>query len=234
MKPNHLIVSETFYSIQGEGQTIGIPSVFLRLAGCNLLCNSKEWRCDTIEVWQKGKHTHFTQVLTNEQVNELRSGAHLIITGGEPLIHQDNIVDYLNWFRQVYGFTPIVEIETNGTIIPTMHMLDKVDFWNCSPKLANSGEPYSKRVNELALHKIQAKGRKHIFKFVISRPEDMFEINEDYGNIIEFKNAMLMPAGATQEELAKTMPMVAELCKATGFRMSMRAHIDIWNKKTGV
>lgn len=234
MKPNHLIVSETFYSIQGEGQTIGIPSVFLRLAGCNLLCSSKEWRCDTIEVWQKGKHTHFTQVLENSYVNELSQRAHLIITGGEPLIHQDSIVDYLNWFRQVYGFTPVVEVETNGTIVPNSHMLDKVDYWNCSPKLANSGEPYEKRVNFIALDTIQRRGRKYIFKFVISKAEDLIEINDEYADYLHLEHIMLMPAGATQEELALTMPTVAEICKATGFRFSPRLHIDIWNKKTGV
>ena len=63
---NHkLAISEVFYSIQGEGKTVGIPSVFVRLGGCNLMCggmgtqfdgelhNGAEFRCDTIEVWMK-------------------------------------------------------------------------------------------------------------------------------------------------------------------------------------
>jgi hypothetical protein len=43
-----------------------------------------------------------------------------------------------------------------------------------------------------------------------------------------------MPAGATQAELAMTMPLVAEMCKIFKHRFSPRLHIDIWNKKTGV
>ena len=234
MKPQHLIVAETFYSIQGEGQTVGIPAVFLRLAGCNLLCNNPfGWRCDTIEVWQKGTSKLFKDVLTMEEVVAMRNGAHLVITGGEPLMHQDAIVDYLNWFRAENFFTPIIEVETNGTIVPNQHLLDKVDYWNCSPKLITSGEPFEKRVNEVALATIRDKGRNHIFKFVITNIEDMFELSEDYGKL-ELTNIMLMPAGATQEELARTMPFVAELCKTMNFRFSPRLHIDIWNKKTGV
>ena len=54
---NKLSISEVFYSIQGEGKTVGIPSVFVRLAGCNLMCggmgtqfdgelhNGAEFRC---------------------------------------------------------------------------------------------------------------------------------------------------------------------------------------------
>ena len=60
-----LNISEQFYSIQGEGRTVGVPALFLRLQGCNLTCGGKKtvltgnkqdgasWRCDTIEVWTK-------------------------------------------------------------------------------------------------------------------------------------------------------------------------------------
>ena len=62
MKSIKLAISEIFFSIQGEGKTVGIPSVFVRLGGCNLICggegtqndkklhNNAKWRCDTIEI----------------------------------------------------------------------------------------------------------------------------------------------------------------------------------------
>jgi 7-carboxy-7-deazaguanine synthase len=231
---NALIVSEVFYSIQGEGQTIGIPAVFLRLAGCNLLCKSDTWVCDTIEVWQKGRARTFEQVLTDDYLFSLANGAHLIITGGEPLMQQDNIISFLNWFREKYKFTPIVEIETNGTVTPNKILLDKVDYWNVSPKLANSGMPFNRRVNEVACSTIQTFGRNKIFKFVISCEEDLvFGAGDEY-DFIKPENVMLMPAGDSVENLRDVRIVVVEICKRYCYRFSDRLHISLWNKKTGV
>ena len=63
---SNLVVSEKFYSIQGEGISTGVPAVFLRLAGCNILCKGKGWICDSIEVWKKGVKTEFKDVLSTE------------------------------------------------------------------------------------------------------------------------------------------------------------------------
>jgi organic radical activating enzyme len=231
---NSLIVAEVFYSIQGEGQTIGIPAVFLRLGGCNLLCKSETWVCDTIEVWQKGKATKFEDVINDENLYRLSHGAHLIITGGEPLMHQDKIISFLNWFRERYHFTPIIEVETNGTIIPLPILLDKVDYWNVSPKLANSGMPFNRRVNEAACITIQTFGRNKIFKFVVNKEEDLaFDISDEYC-FVSKENIMLMPAGDSIESLENVRVVVAEICKNYGYRFSDRLHISLWNKKTGV
>jgi organic radical activating enzyme len=235
---NKLIVAEVFYSIQGEGPTIGTPAVFIRLGGCNLLCKSESWVCDTIEVWKKGKSLPFNDVLGSEQdsvnyMSSLNMGAHLVITGGEPLMQQDAIVDYLNWFREKYKFTPIIEVETNGTIIPNQHMLDKVDYWNVSPKLSNSGMPYEKRVNEAAINTIQTFGRNKVFKFVVSENAHLCDLFDCYGFINE-KDVMLMPAGDSVEALKGVRIEVVELCKHYGFRYSDRLHISLYNQKTGV
>lgn len=233
MKENTLVVSETFYSIQGEGQTTGVPSVFLRLGGCNLFCEGKGWRCDTIEVWTKGRNTPFDAVLTPVLVYHLRAGAHLVITGGEPLLQQSLIVDYLNWFRQEHKFTPAIEIETNGTIVPSDVMITKVDYWNCSPKLSTTGEPYEKRMNEVAIAKIQREGRSPSFKFVISLDSDVLEVGADWG-LIKRENTIFMPAGDTRHKLEAVRPWLIEACKSLGVKYCDRLHIIIWNKKTGV
>lgn len=231
---NSLVISEKFYSIQGEGATMGIPSVFIRLAGCNLLCKSESWICDSIEVWQKGVKTPFNQVLTAEQLSHVLNGAHLIFTGGEPLLHQKKIVEYLDWFFEEHHMNPYVEVETNGTIIPSDNMISFVDQWNCSPKLANSGEPFSKRVNEVAINKINHKGKSSIFKFVIEKNEDVLDLLNDYGDHIFESKIVLMPAGETQEKLNITRPIVVQQCMKMGWRYSERLHIVIWNQKTGV
>lgn len=236
MKDN-LFISEKFYSIQGEGQTMGVPSIFIRLSGCNILCQSADWVCDSIEVWKKGTKTAFEEVFSDIDIMVLKRGAHLIFTGGEPLMHQKRIVDFIEWIFEKYGFLPIIEVETNGTIMPNEGMIANVEFWNCSPKLANSGEPYERRVKPLViqvLNNLKSRRRNIIFKFVVSKREDFLDILQDYGSNLLMQNVCLMPAGETQEKLNETRPMVAQLCIEHGLRYSERLHIVIWNQKTGV
>lgn len=232
MKHKTLHISEVFSSIQGEGQTAGHRAVFLRLTGCNLLCQSKNWICDTIEVWRKGNKTIFENVFEKHHIEKLRLGAHLIITGGEPLLHQDSIIDYLTWFGKHYGFHPIIEIETNGTIIPKAMMQSFVDYWNCSPKLENSGEPFEKRVKPLAIGLIQQQ-ENSIFKFVVNKEIDAISIFQDYP-MIKGEKIWLMPAGENREQLNKTRPVAINLSQEFNLNYSDRLHIVIWNKKTGV
>ena len=236
MIKKHLSVAETFYSIQCEGVTTGIPAVFLRLGGCNLLCKSESWVCDTIEVWKKGRAFNFENVLKQEYVEKLKEGAHLVITGGEPLLQQDAIVDYLNWFRLQYHFTPFLEIETNGTIAPSDIMMLKIDQWNVSPKLPNSGEPYEKRVNAIAMRCIKELGHSVMFKFVIRHEEDLMPMYEEYvdAGLVDKERIVLMPAGDSQSDLLRVRLDVVDMCKRFGFRFSDRLHIMLWNQKTGV
>jgi organic radical activating enzyme len=228
-----LVVSEKFYSIQGEGQTMGIPAVFLRLAGCNLLCKGKGWICDSIEVWQKGTKESFEEVLRGEYFQRLKDGAHLVITGGEPMLHQKKLKEFLIWFKESYGWLPIIEIETNGTILPDEYFFSVVNYWNCSPKLSSSGETKIKRFNEVSLDRLN-KAPETIFKFVISNKNDVLELLNEYGNTIDIKKVVLMPSGDNQQLLNQTRQMVLEQCIKLGLRYSDRLHIVGWNKKTGV
>ena len=74
-------ISELFFSIQGEGELTGIPSVFVRTSGCNLRCR---W-CDT-------KYSSWTPEGENVDIEELVEkvcsypARHVVITGGEPML----------------------------------------------------------------------------------------------------------------------------------------------------
>lgn len=230
---SHLIVSEMFYSLQGEGRTMGIPAVFLRLSGCNILCQSDSWVCDTIEVWKKGVKTSFEDIITDEVLSALRNGAHLVITGGEPLLHQKKVVEFLKWFHEIYEFIPIIEFETNGTICPDVYLQGVVDYWNVSPKLSNSGEAYNKRFKPEVI-KIFNQLRSSIFKFVIEKEEDFTDLAKEYLLLVDPGKVYLMPAGENQEQLLKSRQIVIDLVKKHYFKYSERLHIVIWNKKTGV
>lgn len=234
---NQLFVSECFYSIQGEGKTVGTPAVFLRLSGCNILCKSESWICDTIEVWKKGVKTDFDDVFCGRDKAMLRNGAHLVITGGEPLLHQKQIEKFLKWLESFYELNPFVEIETNGTILPNEYLQLRVNQWNVSPKLQNSGEHWDKRFKDNVINVFKDLNTS-IFKFVIEKEEDFKDLAQTYMTILDSQKyrskIYLMPAGENQEQLLKTRQTVVEICKQHCLKFTDRSHIVIWDKKTGV
>jgi 7-carboxy-7-deazaguanine synthase len=247
-----LSVSEQFLSIQGEGITVGVPAYFLRLRSCNLLCGGKgtekdkqlhdgaKWRCDTIEVWLKGTEKSFDEIVKDfggfmflDNLN--RRTHHLVITGGEPLLHEEAFTAFAaHVYAKITG-SPFVEVETNGTISPDKISTSFVSQWNVSPKLSNSGMPSEKRVNELAIENFLSTG-KSIFKFVVANHADLMEVIKywvkPYG--IPKEKVLLMPAGDSRETLESVSQLVANFCANEGYRFSPRLHINIWNQKTGV
>ena len=230
----NLFISEKFTSIQGEGRTMGCRSIFVRLSGCNILCQSDSWICDTIEVWKKGTKTNFDEVFTENELLALKDGTHLVITGGEPLMHQKKLVEFFQWFANTYNFLPIIEIETNCTIIPNDYLCQIVNYFNVSPKLSNSGEKIQKRYKP-EVWKFFNNLSSSIFKFVIANTEDWVELtNLTIENRIHKFKIWVMPAGSSQEELINTRLFVAQLSISQNVNFSDRLHISLWNQKTGV
>ena len=229
-------VSEHFYSIQGEGPTVGVPAVFLRLQGCNLDCGRKggSWTCDTEEVWKSGSKYNivdFFQVFYGKYVKAFKSGAHLVITGGEPLLQQQAIISLL----QLFEFKPTVEIETNGTIMPITSLGQYINQWNVSPKLSNSGEPCTKRINQKSLTWFLNQPNV-IFKFVVSSEYDINEIEKHFPNIkrLPIRQKFIMPAADNRFDLHQSYESIIDLAKRKGFSLSQRFHITLWDQTTGV
>jgi organic radical activating enzyme len=78
-------IVETFHSLQGEGAWSGVNAFFIRLAGCDVHC---PW-CDQKETWKvKGYPKKSALELANES-QEINPQI-VIITGGEPLLHNLN------------------------------------------------------------------------------------------------------------------------------------------------
>jgi len=214
---------------------MGVPSIFIRLPGCNLMCggqgtqhdgelhNGATWRCDTVEVWMQSQKIS-TEVIT--KLSELYPTAHIVITGGEPLL-QTYALDKI--FELTFGH--YIEIETNGTIKPSADQLEHVDQWNVSPKLSNSGNPKSLRYNIDTLNLLNDYETQ--FKFVVSGHDDIAEIQADF-DFLNKNKIYLMPAGESQEQLSETKLFAAEQAMKHGYNFTTRLHIDLWNKKTGV
>lgn len=252
MARERLSVCEYFYSLQGEGRTMGIPAVFLRLAGCNLMCGGQgterdkqlhdgaTWRCDTIEVWMHGKSRPYGALISDMDleinfITRLREGAHLVITGGEPLMQMEQIIGFLAFLEQEFNLIPIVEIETNATVLPLPELDKRVQYWNTSPKLRNSGMPHNLRVEPDVL-KWFAQNPNTMSKFVISSEADWQEITADFLNtqLITKSQIVLMPAASSIEELLVKNKLIADICIRECVRMSTRLHVEIWNQLTGV
>ncbi|WMX16855.1 MULTISPECIES: 7-carboxy-7-deazaguanine synthase QueE [unclassified Aureispira] len=251
-KNQKIAVSEYFYSLQGEGRTSGIPAIFLRLTGCNLMCGGKgvekdgvlrdgaTWVCDTIDVWMKGTTYSFADLLKelNQSTNfiqRLQTGVHLVITGGEPLLQQERIVAFLEYLETEYALRPIIEIETNATILPLSSLDARVHYWNTSPKLSNSGMPTSQRINHSILKWFSANPNT-MFKFVVTTKQDFEEIQTQlvHTGLIDSKKIVLMPGADSIEQLLERNQLVADICIEHQLRMCTRLHIEIWNQLTGV
>lgn len=244
-------LAETFYSIQGEGPTSGVPAVFLRLAGCNFQCagftyvdseSGEHLGCDSKKVWRSGRRYDFKHLLEEwEQrgfIQAFECGAHLIITGGEPLLQASALSAFFDAFSDAHPnvFSKLtIEIETNGSFIPSTDLFEKIKQWNISPKLHHSGESRQKAYHPDVLA-YMAKHPGAYFKFVVTQPDDVHEIMTDYYIPLSLNPAqiILMPEGGSLEAIAQKKSWIVELCKKHGFRFSTRLQIDIWGEVTGV
>lgn len=224
-----LKVSEVFESVQGEGPSAGEPCTFLRLAGCNLSCR---W-CDTGYSWDWQRYdyaTHVTVTPLHELLPRLQNARRLVITGGEPLLQQKRLVPLLEAIDRMV----VVEVETNGTVLPNSELQARVDQWNVSPKLGNSGEPVTRRHVPVALQALRDTGRAWL-KFVVSGPADAAEAMDCASRWgWPLSKTQLMPLAADREQLRRSLPMVERLCIEHGARLSPRLHVERWNGRRGV
>jgi len=223
-----LKIAELFYSLQGEGSLVGVPSVFIRTSGCNLRCS---W-CDTpYTSWQpEGTEIDLDRIVDEVQAHPAR---HVVITGGEPMI-QPEMVPLTGRLRAL-GLH--ITIETAGTVFQPV----ACDLMSISPKLSNStpggsfAEPHDRlRIQPAVLQELMAR-YEYQLKFVVEKPADVAEIRA----LLEALDAprervILMPEGTEHARLAERGQWLAEICKEEGFRFSPRLHIDLWGSCRGV
>ncbi len=133
-------------SIQGEGHYAGMPTMFLRLAGCNLRCS---W-CDEPDSLPDYdlKTKQFRVVPTNAargvSFGDLSSQfwehfdegvGHLVITGGEPMLQQEEVLRWLMTARMNKAAFAIT-VETNCELPPVPGFRPHVDLASLSPKVS--------------------------------------------------------------------------------------------------
>jgi 7-carboxy-7-deazaguanine synthase len=211
-------VIEQFISLQGEGNTLGQKSYFIRLAGCNLNCSF----CDT----------HYARDKSGAVIRDEKAVLDLIplrmpvvITGGEPLLY--NLWPLLHALFLREGRSAQAYVETNGTIFAEYYhtkfvVSPKLDFW---PEAYNSKN----------LIHYERKGA--TFKFVIRNKNDFdrtMGIHDEFG----FSDLILMPEGTTSEAIIERSREIAKwMCESEldlrNVRLVPRLHTLLWGNKRG-
>ena len=232
-----------FYTIEGEGEYVGQPSVFMRMAMCNLRCPGFQSEaspngCDSFISWSVKNKMTFKEIfeLMEEKnyVEHLRNRAIFKLTGGEPFIQQKQLLKFMDAFNERYGFNPRIDFETNATLIPDERwVIDFAATFTTSPKLTTNGDPEEKtyKPEVLKWHSKQRSG----FKFVVSRSEDIDEIwkkyvTDEFGINVPQDRIWFMPCCGSRDEHIEKALAVAEYAKALHVNFSPRLHLLIWNK----
>ncbi len=221
-------ISEIFYSVQGEGSLMGVPSIFVRTTGCNLRCS---W-CDTpYTSWHpEGEELSLDSILA--KTAEYRAAQHVVITGGEPMI-APAIVELTKRYREL-GMH--ITLETAGTVFADV----ECDLMSISPKLSNSTPegPFRQQHERLRLQtevlRRLMERYPYQLKFVIANRADLEEVQSLTAELhAPAANVILMPEGITTEIQSERGAWVAELCKEHGYRFSPRLHLYLYGNKRG-
>ena len=144
-----LRISEIFYSLQGEADTVGIPTVFVRLTGCPLRCQY----CDTEYAFHGGEWWDLEAVV--HKVQEL-GGRYVCVTGGEPLAQKSCLI----LLTRLCEAGCRVSLETSGAM--SLDGVDERVVRVVDVKTPGSREEPRNRYAELA-----RLGAKDLVKFVI-------------------------------------------------------------------
>lgn len=121
-------IKEIFYTLQGEGQNWGMPSVFVRLGECNLRCTF----CDTD--FLTGLVEMSVKEVASEIIKVAKGCRSIVITGGEPLLQQDMLIQLIDELEtRIHGW--YCAIETNGTIDICLGLRHRLDWVCVSPKV---------------------------------------------------------------------------------------------------
>ncbi len=226
-------VSEIFTTIQGEGVLSGVPSLFIRVSGCNLRCT---W-CDTpYTSWEpEGEEAELEAIVRRV---ELEPGyRHVVITGGEPMLFAETV----QLTRQLRAMDRHITIETAGTVWQPV----ECDLMSLSPKLANS-TPWDREDGRYAAGHERLRYRPDVLrrlladydcqvKFVVSHPADLEEIRKIVSEIHAIpERILLMPEGVSADRLQERTEWLVEICKQYGYRFCPRLHVLIYGNRRGV
>jgi len=278
-------LAELFYSIQGEGRYMGVPSVFLRTFGCNFTCQGfgmprgelsnereaiaerilefKDYNelplvstgCDSYASWDPrfkdlsplvetdGIVERIMEMLPNNEWGD----AHLVITGGEPLLGWQKAYPDLLDHPKMAGLKEIT-FETNGSMrltsafkeylikwqMPNMDFAREVTF-SVSAKLPCSGEKWEDAIMPERVVEYENYGTAYL-KFVIATEQDFADAQratEEYRAAGFQGHVYLMPVGGVESVYALNNRAVAVMAMNAGLRYSDRLQVPLFKNEWG-
>lgn len=225
-------IAEIFQSKQGEGMWTGVTSTFVRTIGCNLRCGF----CDTTYAsWQSEEG----EVLSVEEVVARvlgYNGRHVVITGGEPMLHSELIP--LTRTLADHGLK--ITIETAGTLeLPVV-----CDLMSISPKLSNS-YPWGATESNIRLHEVNRKRPNIVrtllksypyqLKFVVDEPEDLLEVEDYLRELGEVRpdRVYLMPMAIDVAEMRAKAEWIVPYAGQRGYRYCPRMQLEWYGNRRG-
>jgi organic radical activating enzyme len=281
-----LKIAELFYSIQGEGRYMGVPSVFLRTFGCNFKCagfgmprgevsheatdiaathtmieSFQKYEdlplvstgCDSYASWMP-EFKDLSPMLTTDAIVERTmeilpknkwQDAHLVITGGEPLLGwQRAYPDLLNHPKMAE--LKEITFETNGTQKLTDEFRSYLHNWkkehpereitfSVSAKLPCSGEKWEEAILPQVVCEYEWFGTAYL-KFVIATEQDFADAEcaiAAYRKAGFTGHVYLMPVGGVESVYALNNRRVADLAMKNGLRYSDRLQVPLFKNEWG-
>lgn len=212
-------VNEIFKSIQGEGNSQGVNSLFIRFLFCNLKCSI----CDSKYTW--------TDEDTKEiEIDEwIKKSNNIIFTGGEPLLPKNSkyILEIIkNYPKKNY------EIETNGTIIPDSiyYRLENIQF-NISPK-NNVIQDNDNNIPPKIFLKLP---KKYIVKILFDNEND-FNYVKLLQELYKIPNdkIWLQPKAIDYKKIKKLTSKYFNYIIEQNWNISMRNHVILFGNKKGI
>lgn len=210
-----LKITEIFYSLQGESNTVGLPTVFVRLTGCPLRCGY----CDSEYAFYGGERLSLDQILAKVASYNAR---YICVTGGEPLAQRDCLTLLTALCDAGYK----VSLETSGAL-----PVDEVDprvTKVMDLKTPGSGEVGRNRWENIPLLTAQDQ-----IKFVICDRADYewarFKLDEHQlsGKVAE---VLFSPSFGQLEPLALAEWILADNLPV---RFQLQLHKLLWNDSPG-
>jgi 7-carboxy-7-deazaguanine synthase len=209
-----LKLTEIFYSLQGEADTVGIPTVFIRLTGCPLRCQY----CDTAYAFHGGEWWQLQAIL--ERVREL-AAHHVCVTGGEPLA-QPACIALLSALAEA-GYR--VSLETSGAM--ALEAVDARVIRVVDVKTPGSHEEHRNRYDQLALLRAEEQ-----IKFVLCDRAD-YDWSCDKLTSLQLARRCQVLFSPSHEQLPARQLAEWILADHLPVRLQIQLHKYLWGNEPG-